>query len=56
MAGIGLVCLNLMAFIYDGEYIKMAMGIDAIVVGAMLGIQISEKRGGPDTPEPPKVL
>lgn len=45
MAGLALGCLNVMAFLYDGEYIKMAMGIDAIVVGAMLGIQINKKTG-----------
>ena len=33
LQSIALVAINIMAFIFDGQYIPMAIGIDALVLG-----------------------
>ena len=35
-----LICVNVMAFVYDSEWIKIAIMVDSIVLGAVMGVSI----------------
>lgn len=46
LQSIALVCLNILAFTYDAQFVYMAIGIDALVLGFNIRdmIPVKEKR------------
>jgi len=43
LKSISLACLNLVAFVYDGEWIPFALGVDALMLGVEVKNHIGKK-------------